>query len=84
MTFNVHRKEGSPFLPPKEFMPRHRALQDLQGGMTPQQQNKTQMRYAEPGERPPSKYAPGVVNPIGARLDAYVLGMKGQVIHRAW
>jgi hypothetical protein len=43
---------------------------------------ETGMRYAKPGERPPSKYAPGEDDGVIARYDAYAAAYwSGKVKH---
>jgi hypothetical protein len=69
-TFNVNRGKGMPFRQVEEFQLRQRArlmLARPAAGAAPAPQ---QMRFARPGERPPSRFAPGNHPDLISRLDA--------------
>jgi len=72
-TFNVNRKPGSPFLPVTEFMIHRRARAPAaRTAAAPE----PVMRYAKPGERPPSRFPRGGDDVI-ERFDAYARRRKG-------
>ena len=88
--FNVNRAKHVPFIQPTELMARHRSRTRLnapQSRTTAPQSHGQQavvvapvpasgMRYAKPGERPPSKYAPGENDQVIEKYDAWVKQRK--------
>jgi hypothetical protein len=78
--FNVNRKKDAPFFQPMAFMLRRAARQQLtterprathRHARLVEPAPATGMRWAKPGERPPSKYAPGQSDDVIDRFDAY-------------
>lgn len=72
--FNTNRKKGAGMMPVTDFMLRLKsrgkaAPGDAGGGEG--------MRYALPGERPPSRYAPGTKDNVIERFDAYMQSVQG-------
>jgi hypothetical protein len=67
--YNVHLKPHVPFYTPDQFMSRR-----LRGRMTTSPASP--MRYARPGERPPSTRPPGTRDDAIDRLDVYAARLK--------
>lgn len=80
-TFNVNRRKDAPFLDPIIFMMRRQARLSLDSKPEPVKAGRAAvlvapapaqgMRWAKPGERPPSKYAPGERDDVIERFDIY-------------
>jgi hypothetical protein len=70
--YNVHRHKDAPFMQPDRLMLRRRARRMLGQPPAVQVPGLPQgMRYALPGERPPSSRAPGVNDDVIERFDRY-------------
>ena len=62
--YNVHRKANASFLLPDQLMLRQRTRTGVAGATVP-------MRYAHPGERPPSTRPPGANDDVIDRFDKF-------------
>jgi hypothetical protein len=80
--FNTNRKTGAEFMSVTDFMMRHRARLSAMdapaegaGNLAPAPSrsngSKGMMRIPSAGERPPSKFAPGMPDQVIDKFDAY-------------
>ena len=78
MVYNVNRKKGAKFEQPSTFMMRKKAKEGTShkhrvSSTTPQ----AGARYALPGERFPSRRAPGQKDQVIQRFDSYMKAIQG-------
>ena len=72
----MNRTKEAPFFEPMAFMLRRAARRQIAGETAPERPQHRHapapaMRWARPGERPPSRFGPGQRDDVIERFDAY-------------